>query len=194
MPRALVKAVDTCTVGEQAWILVIGFHGNLQVSGSKGVSVSGGGGSRTREVTLVPGFAPVSVTGGGGSVAAGVITADGMLRLPLDEFWRGVHLAPYAFAGFGGILLGSPSEGRTIDETFTVTNSAGVSREVTFSGRRIGALQQDFSTDRVLGHVGGGLEYRFTPHIGLFGEVGYDFPNLSHNNFVQCNFGLRWAF
>jgi hypothetical protein len=22
------------------------------------------------------------------------------------------------------------------------------------------------------GHVGGGLEYRFTPHIGIFGEVG----------------------
>ena len=59
-----------------------------------------------REVTLVPGFAPVSVTGGGGSVAAGVITGDFMLRLPLDDFWPGVHLAPYVFAGFGGILLG----------------------------------------------------------------------------------------
>ena len=31
--------------------------------------------------------------------------------------------------------------------------------------------------DQVLGHVGGGLEYRFTPHIGIFGEVGYDFPS-----------------
>ncbi len=28
-----------------------------------------------------------------------------------------------------------------------------------------------------VGHVGGGLEYRFTPHIGSFGEVGYVFPN-----------------
>jgi hypothetical protein len=30
----------------------------------------------------------------------------------------------------------------------------------------------------------GGLEYRFTPHIGIFGEVGYDFPKLSNNNFI----------
>ena len=32
-------------------------------------------------------------------------------------------------------------------------------------------------TQRVLGHIGGGLEYRFTPHIGIFGEIGYVFPN-----------------
>ena len=43
-------------------------------------------------------------------------------------------------------------------------------------------------------HVGGGLEYRFTPHIGIFGEIAYVFPNLSNNNFIQTNFGLRFAF
>jgi hypothetical protein len=42
-------------------------------------------------------------------------------------------------------------------------------------------------------HVGGGLEYRFTPHIGIFGENAYAFPNLSNNNFIQTNFGLRSA-
>ena len=45
-----------------------------------------------------------------------------------------------------------------------------------------------------LTHVGGGLEYRFTPHIGVFSEIAYDFPNLSNNNFIQTNFGLRFAF
>jgi hypothetical protein len=44
------------------------------------------------------------------------------------------------------------------------------------------------------GHLGGGLEYRFTPHIGIFGEIGYVCPNLSNNNFIQTNFGLRYAF
>jgi hypothetical protein len=43
-------------------------------------------------------------------------------------------------------------------------------------------------------HVGGGLEYRFTPHIGIFGEIAYASPNLSNNNFIQTNFGLRFAF
>jgi hypothetical protein len=158
-----------------------------------GASISGGGGTRTKEV-VVPGFAPVSVTGGGGSVAAGVMTSDVLLRYPLDEVWPGVHLAPYAFVGLGGIIVGSQDEGRTVNETFTVTNSAGQSRQVTFTGKRISNLSQHFGNSRVLGHVGGGLEYRFTPNIGLFGEAGYVFPNGSGNNFVQINFGLRYAF
>jgi hypothetical protein len=160
-----------------------------------GVSIRGGGGSRS--VTIVDGFtAPVTVTGGGGSVAAGILTGDFLLRLPLDDFWPNFHLAPYAFAGFGGIILGnSGGEGRTVSENFTVTNNTtGVTRQVTLTGRAANRLRNNLGTDRVLGHVGGGLEYRFTPHIGIFGEIGYDFPNLSRNNFIQTNFGLRYAF
>jgi hypothetical protein len=69
---------------------------------------------------------------------------------------------------------------------------AGVTRDVTFTGHRVSALRQNFGTDRVLGHFGGGLEYRFTPHIGLFGEAGYDLVNGASNNFVQANFCLRY--
>ena len=127
-------------------------------------------------------------------MAAGIITADGLLRLPLDDFWPGVHLAPYAFVGFGGILLGSSDE-QSFSQNFTITdNNTGQTRTVTVTGKSISRLRQRFGTDRVLGHVGGGLEYRFTPNIGIFGEVGYVFPNLSDNNFVQVNFGLRYAF
>src|SRR5215471_17163838 len=39
-----------------------------------------------------------------GEVGAGVLAGDGLLRLPLDEFWPGVHLAPYVFGGLGGII------------------------------------------------------------------------------------------
>jgi len=57
-----------------------------------GLSISGGGGSRT--VTLFPGLTePVTVKGGGGSVPAGIITSDFLLRYPLDEVWPGVDLA-----------------------------------------------------------------------------------------------------
>jgi hypothetical protein len=157
-----------------------------------GLSIGSGNGSQTREVTLVRGFAPVSVTGGGNNVAAGVLTGDFMLRLPLDDFWPGVHLAPYFFAGLGGIILGSGGEGHSVSETVTVTNSAGVSRDVTFTGRRVNSLRNNIGADRMLGHFGGGLEYRFTPHIGLFGEAGYDLVNGASNNFIQTNFGL-WA-
>ena len=159
-----------------------------------GVSIRGGGGSRT--VTFFPGLTePVTVTGGGGSVPAGILTGDFLLRLPLDDFWPNVHLAPYGFVGLGGIILGSGGEGRSVSETFTVTNNAtGQTRQVTATGRAVNRLRSNFGTDRVLGHVGGGLEYRFTPHIGIFGEVGYDFPNGASNNFLQTNFGLRYAF
>jgi hypothetical protein len=69
-----------------------------------------------------------------------------------------------------------------------------VSRQVTFTGKGANSIRNHFGSDRVLGHIGGGLEYRFTPHIGIFGEVGFDFPNGSSNNFLQTNFGLRYAF
>ena len=88
-----------------------------------GASIRGGGGSRT--VNFVDGFRlPVSHTVGGGSEAAGIIVADGLLRLPLDEFWPNVHLAPYMFAGFGGILLGTQGVSPTVSESFTITNNA----------------------------------------------------------------------
>jgi hypothetical protein len=74
----------------------------------------------------------------------------------------------------------------------TVTNSAGESRDVNFAGRRVNSLRNNIGTDRVLGHFGGGLEYRVTPHIGPFGEAGYDLVNGASNNLIQTNFGHRF--
>jgi hypothetical protein len=142
-----------------------------------------------------------------GEVGAGVLAGDGLLRLPLDEFWPGVHLAPYLFGGLGGIIVGSgPSA--SFSETFTVTGPITVtgphggtvvvpntSRQVTVSGRRLSRVRNAIGTDRVLGRVGGGLEYRFTPNIGIFTEASYNIVNGADNNFVQFNFiGLRYAF
>jgi hypothetical protein len=104
-----------------------------------GLNVTTNNGSQTREVTVVRGFAPVSVTTGNNSVAAGILTGDFMLRLPLDDFWPTVHLAPYFFAGLGGIIPGGENGGgRSVSETFIVTNAAtGETRDVTFTGRRM---------------------------------------------------------
>ena len=65
---------------------------------------------------------------------------------------------------------------------------------MTATGQRISRIR-NISSDRVLGRIGGGLEWRFTPNIGIFTEASYVFPNLGNNNFVQWNFiGLRYAF
>src|SRR6516225_9254813 len=161
-------------------------YAGVRVQGA-GFSLSGHGNERTETVN-VRGFGPVTVTGGGGSRAAGMINADLMFRLPLDDYWPNIHLAPYAFGGFGGIFAGSGGgEGRTINpQTFTVTNNAtGETHQVTVTGERVRSRINNISSDRALGRIGGGLEYRFTPHIGIFTEASYVFPNLSGNNFVQ---------
>jgi hypothetical protein len=121
------------------------------------------------------------------SASAGVLSGDMILRLPLDDFWPGVHLAPYAFVGGGGVLTGAG--GNTIHTRFPELN------------QKVNNASANVDNDRGLAHVGGGLEYRFTPHIGIFGEASYNWVsggqhnfNSSVKDFVQTNFGLRFAF
>jgi hypothetical protein len=45
-----------------------------------------------------------------------------------------------------------------------------------------------------MGNFGGGIEYRFTPYIGIFTEAAYDVVDGAKNNFVPINFGLKFAF
>jgi hypothetical protein len=121
------------------------------------------------------------------SAAAGVVTGDIVLRLPLDDFWPGVHLAPYAFGGGGGVFTGGG--GNRINTRFPELN------------QQFNNASSNADNDRGLAHVGGGLEYRFTPHIAIFGEAGYNWVsggqhsfNSSVKDFIQTNFGLRYAF
>ena len=44
------------------------------------------------------------------STSIGIITADLVWRLPLDDFWPGGHLAPYAFSVLGAIFGGGTSQ------------------------------------------------------------------------------------
>jgi hypothetical protein len=103
--------------------------------------------------------------------AAGWVSGDFLLRYPLDSLWPNVHLAPYAFAGVGGFFS---DLGDHFDE--------------------FGFHHHHGSDNRVMGNFGGGIEYRFTPHIGIFTEAAYDVVDGAKNNFVPINFGLKFAF
>ena len=44
-------------------------------------------------------------------------------------------------------------------------------------------------------HVGGGVEWRFTPNLGIFGEVTYAWvDNLDNNENLTAKVGLRVAY
>ena len=140
--------------------------------------------AQTLSVTSSNGF---SRSNSSASAAAGVLTGDVVLRLPLDDYWPGVHLAPYTFGGFGGVFTGAGNN--TINTPDATVN------------RRFNNASSNVDGNRFLGNIGGGVEYRFTPHIGAFGEAGYNWVgggqhsfNSSVKDFIQVNFGLRFAF
>jgi hypothetical protein len=106
---------------------------------------------------------------------AGDVKADVVLRYPLDLVAPNFHLAPYAFGGIGGVFTQSGTFGNFVTRSFHVGNRGD--RE-----------------NNVLGNAGAGLEYRFTPHVGIFGEADYNVVNGPRNNFMQVNWGVRYAF
>ena len=64
----------------------------------------------------------------------------------------------------------------------------------TFTRCHFGLQEKQRFLNEVLGDAGGGLEYRFTPHIGLFTDARYNFVNGPQNNFMLTRFGVRYAF
>jgi hypothetical protein len=102
-----------------------------------------------------------------GDRMAGIIKGDAIFRYPLDLVWPNFHLAPYGIGGVGGLIGGYDGLSNT-------------------GGQHI--------RSQVLGDFGGGLEYRFTPHIGVFGETTWNVVNGPRNNFLEVNWGVRLAF
>ena len=94
-------------------------------------------------------------------------------RYPLDLIYPNVHLAPYGFAGIGGLFNSEHSFSQVVDN------------EVIFNHH---------TRDAVVGDFGGGLEYRFTPHIGVFSDVRFNLVDGPKNNYLSTRFGLRYAF
>src|ERR1700737_1648598 len=100
-----------------------------------------------------------------GDFFGSTVTGNVILRYPLDIKFPGLHLAPYVFGGVGGIF----NQNNTFTRTATLGNAQGLHRRN--------------SDDQVLGDGGLGLEYRFTPNIGLFSDVRSNLVNESKNNF-----------
>jgi hypothetical protein len=95
-------------------------------------------------------------------------------RLPIaNTGW-----APYGFAGIGGFV---PGNGNNVFNT-TIN---GFSRTI-----------RGHNNDDILfqGHVGLGVEYRFTRNIGAFADGRYTFVENGHDDYGLIRTGLRFAF
>jgi len=45
-----------------------------------------------------------------------------------------------------------------------------------------------------LGHAGAGIEYRFTPHVGIFTDARYTWSERNDGDFAVARVGVRFAF
>ena len=139
----------------------------------------GGGGAfnyfLTRNFGLgLEGTALRAAGSGSNHEVSGQFALDLLARYPIgDTPW-----APYFITGIGGFVPGSSNN------IFETTSESGDS---TFHGH---------NNDDILleGHVGLGIEYRFSRNIGAFTDGRYTFVDKSQNNYGQIRAGVRFAF
>jgi hypothetical protein len=106
------------------------------------------------------------------SRAVGAVLGTLTLRYPIPC----TRFSPYIFGGGGGIFGGG-------EETDVVVDGPG----------RFHLEQSDGET-KAIGQVGGGMEVRFTPHIGWVSDFSWNFVDGSHNNFGMVRTGVNFAF
>jgi Outer membrane protein beta-barrel domain len=107
--------------------------------------------------------------------AVGGILGTLTLRFPINCS----RFAPYVWLGGGGIFGG----GRAHDFFLDPNQPLGFVRR-----------EFDQSDSRALGQIGGGLEIRFTPHLGLLNDFSWNIVSGSNNNFGMARTGLNFAF
>jgi hypothetical protein len=111
--------------------------------------------------------------------AIGSVLGTLTLRYPIPC----TRFAPYIFGGGGAIFGGGQ---RTL---FVLTTDVeeGEENDVVVT-RRTG------SETEPIGQVGGGIEVRFTPHIGWISDFSWNFVDGPNNNFGMARTGVNFAF
>jgi hypothetical protein len=97
------------------------------------------------------------------------------LRYPVGRF------GPYVFAGAGAIFGGGDVE------NFEQTEFNG-------NGHDYFEIYRGGDDTEFLGQFGGGLEVRFTRHIGVMGDFSWNVVNGPRNNFGMVRSGVTFAF
>lgn len=89
------------------------------------------------------------------------------------------RFAPYLWVGGGAIFGGGEVERVVINDPFSGAFLTGFKRG---------------SETKAIGQLGGGLEVRLTPHIGLINDFSWNVIDGTHNNFGMARTGINFAF
>jgi len=92
------------------------------------------------------------------------------------------RFSPYAFVGGGGIF-GGGQKGK-----FERLQEPGEGFDIVQTTGHTGG------ESKAIGQFGGGLEVRFTPHIGWINDFSWNVVDGTHNNFGMVRSGLSFAF
>jgi hypothetical protein len=94
------------------------------------------------------------------------------------------RFAPYVWAG-GGVIWGGGERDEIIFDGFLGTGETEVPLFHTV---------HHSDTTEAVGQFGGGLEFRFTPHIGWINDFSWNVVNGPNNDFGMVRTGLTFAF
>jgi hypothetical protein len=98
------------------------------------------------------------------------------------------RFAPYVWAGGGAIFGGGERDTLTTEAIPGVPDHIGDIPNVNATTRHF-----DSGTE-LMGQFGGGLEIRFTRHIGWINDFSWNVINGSQNNFGMVRTGINFAF
>src|SRR5438552_7591938 len=112
------------------------------------------------------------------SRAVGAVLGTLTLRYPIPC----TRFSPYVFGGGGAIFGGGqrPNNVRVFEE--------GEGFDIVETQGHAGSQTEG------IGQVGGGIEVRFTPHIGWVSDFSWNFVNGPQNNFGMARTGVNFAF
>lgn len=113
--------------------------------------------------------------GGDDRHAVGSVLGTFTLRFPIGCS----RFAPYAWLGGGAIFGGGRSHDFFLDPTAP-----------------LGFVRREFDDSKTkgLGQVGGGLEIRLSPHVGVLSDFSWNVVSGSSNNFGMARTGINIAF
>jgi hypothetical protein len=86
------------------------------------------------------------------------------------------RFAPYGFAGIGGIFNGGEKD------------------RIVPAGPATFTTEHTDSTSKLMGQFGGGVEVRFTRHIGWINDFSWNVVDGGKNNFGMARSGINFAF